>query len=71
MEMKIFIALTAIVIMSSCQEGKVAHSVTGDSYTIDTINIHGVDHEFLTKGNNPYFNGFVHSPECSCLKEGE
>lgn len=69
--MKIIIVLAAIVVLSSCQKRSVAYSVTGECYTLDTINIHGVDHEFLIREGNPYFSGFAHSPECPCLKKGE
>lgn len=69
--MKIIIVLTAIAVLSSCQKRSVAYSVTGECYTLDTINIHGVDHEFLIREGNPYFSGFTHSPECPCLKKGE
>ena len=68
--MKTFIVLTAIAVLSSCDKRSVVYSVTGDSYTLDTINIHGVDHEFLIQSNNQYFNGFTPSPECPCLKKG-
>ena len=69
--MKTIIVLAAILVLSSCDKRSVAYSVTGDSYTLDTINIHGVDHEFLIREGNPYFSGFAHSPECPCLKKGE
>ena len=67
--MKIFIVLTAIAVLSSCDRRSVAYSVAGYGYRIDTINIHGVYHEFLIQSNNQYFNGFTHSPECPCLKK--
>ena len=67
--MKIIIVLAAIVVLSSCQKRSVAYSVTGECYTLDTINIHGVDHEFIIKDHSQYYNGFTHSPECPCLKK--
>lgn len=65
--MKIIIVLTAIDVLSSCRDREVAHSATGRRYSIDTITIHGVEHEFLYR----LFNGIAHSPECPCLKKGE
>lgn len=67
--MKIFIIiLTVIAILSSCQERTTIHSVKGWDYELDTINIHGINHEFLIK-HKEYLNGFTHSPECPCLKK--
>ena len=67
--MKIFIVLVAILVLSSCDKRSVVYSVTECGYKLDTINVHGVYHEFLIQSNNQYFNGFTHSPECPCLKK--
>ena len=68
--MKIIFVLTAIIALSGCVRYD-AYSRNGYGYELDTINIHGVDHEFIVKDHNQYFNGFTHSPECPCLKKGE
>ena len=64
------IVLTAIITLSGCYRYD-TYSRNGYCYELDTINIHGVDHEFIIKKHSQYFNGFTHSPECPCLKKGE
>ena len=67
----VVLIFATILILSLCRESEVVHSSAGRSYSIDTITIHGVDHEFIIKDYSQYFNGFTHSPECPCLKKGE
>ena len=41
-----------------------------NKYYIDTVSIHGVEHEFLVKDNYGHqVETFVHSPECQCMKK--
>ena len=65
----VLLSLAVIVVSSSHQGCSAAYSATGSCYSIDTITIHGVDHEFIIKKHSQYFNGFTHSPECPCLKK--
>ena len=67
----VVLILATILILSLCRESEVVHSSAGRSYSIDTITIHGVAHEFLIRENSQYFSGITHSPECPCLKKGE
>ena len=67
----VFLILAAMLVLSLCREREVVHSATGRRYSIDTITIHGVAHEFLIRENSQYFSGITHSPECPCLKKGE
>ena len=67
----VMLSLTVIFVSAVYHEHIVEYSVKESTYTLDTINIHGVDHEFLIKRNSQYINGFTHSPECPCLKKGE
>ena len=67
----VFLILAAMLVLSLCRESEVVHSTAGRRYSIDTITIHGVAHEFLIRENSQYFSGITHSPECPCLKKGE
>lgn len=67
----VFLILATIFILPLCRDSEVVHSATGRYYSIDTITIHGVAHEFLIRENSQYFSGITHSPECPCLKKGE
>lgn len=66
----VVLILATIFILPLCRESEVIHSATGRYYSIDTITIHGVAHEFLIR-ENIQFSGITHSPECPCLKKGE
>lgn len=67
----VILSATVIFALAVYHEHSVAYSGKGSTYTLDTINIHGVDHEFIIKEHGQYSNGFTHSPECPCLKKGE
>lgn len=67
----VVLILATILILPLCRESEVVYSATGRYYSIDTITIHGVAHEFLIRENSQYFSGITHSPECPCLKKGE
>lgn len=66
---KIAILLFSIIILSSCENHR-TESKRGRIYFIDTISIHGVEHEFIVKDNFGHqVETFVHSPECQCMKK--
>ena len=57
-------------ILCSCIDNAVKlKSRNGESYWIDTLTIHGKDHEVIIKNYDREFNGFIHSPECWCLNK--
>lgn len=67
--MKMILLLLPIMFLASCQRADMqVQSKRYDSYFIDTITIHGVEHEFIIKCGSKFMNGICHSPECSCLK---
>lgn len=67
----VVLILAEMLVLSLCRDSEVVHSSAGRRYSIDTITIHGVAHEFLIRENSQYFSGITHSPECPCLKKGE
>lgn len=67
----IVILLFSIIILSSCNNN-MTESKRGNIYYIDTVSIHGVEHEFLVKDNYGHqVETFVHSPECQCMKNNK
>lgn len=67
----IVILLFSIIILSSCNNN-MTESKRGNIYYIDTVLIHGIEHEFLVKDNYGHqVETFVHSPECQCMKNNK
>lgn len=62
-----------IMVMTGCSNSRrpnKAPSTNGERFTIDTVTIHGNQHEILRDGSTTHYGGMMHSPECWCLKNG-
>ena len=66
--MKVLLFSCMFLLLSSCNFDA---GEFGDSnynfYRIDTLDIHGIQHEFIISDRSSMYNGFIHSPECWCL----
>ena len=68
---KIAILLFSIIILSSC-DNNLSESKRGRTYYIDTVSIHGVEHEFIVRYKFCHqAEIFQHSPECQCMKKNK
>lgn len=66
--MKVLLFSCVFLILSSCRyEAYELRDSNDNHYMIDTLDIHGIQHEFIVSYMNSLYNGFVHSPECWCL----
>ena len=68
--MKVLLFSCVCLLLCSCRDNVVGfRGRNGEPYWIDRLTIHGNPHEVIIKNYDREFNGFMHSPECWCLKD--